>query len=95
MERLDHRGGVELLALAQDLAQVGERLLGAAQDPVLAGEDLHADHRVEPFGGEDASRPLEVDVGGVAGQDIGRGLKSRRVDRLSGRGLVGGHGAAV
>ena len=70
MERLDH-GLRPPVGLGEDLAQVGDRLLGAAQDAVAAREDLHRDDRVEPLGGEDRARALEVDVGGLAGEDVG------------------------
>src|SRR4029079_10705924 len=44
----------------------------AAQDGLLTGEDLHRDDRVEALPGEDAVRAREVDIGGIAGQDLGR-----------------------
>ena len=76
-QRLHHRLHVEALPVAQHLAQIGERLLGAAQDGVFSREDLHGRHRVQLLGGEDGTRPVEVDVRGLAGQDLARGLESR------------------
>src|SRR5439155_22745168 len=45
-------------------------LVDAAQDRVLAREDLHCDERIEPLALQDPSGAGEVDVGGVAGQDL-------------------------
>ena len=64
------------------------RLLGPAQDALAAREDLHRDHRVEPLGGEDRPRALEIDVGRLAGQDVGGRREARRR-------ALGGHGGAV
>ena len=95
VQGFDHGGRVELLAVAEDLAQVGERLLGTAQDSLLAAEDLHADYRIEPLGGQDAASTLEVDIGGIAGEHVGGRLESRPRRSLAPRRLVGGHGPAV
>jgi hypothetical protein len=89
VQRLDHGLGIQVLAVGQDLPQISERLLGAAQDRVLAAEDLHRHHRVDPLGREDPARALEVHVGGVAGQDVGGRLETRS------RWLRPGHGRAV
>jgi hypothetical protein len=70
VQRLDHGRGVQALAVAQDLAQVGKGLLRAAQDRVLAREDLHHHHRVEPLGGQDAAGALEVHVRRLARQHV-------------------------
>ena len=87
VQRLDHRR-VGAVHLAEDLAQVGVCLLGAAQDAFAAREDLHRDHRVELLGGEDRPRALEIDVGRLAGQDVGGSREARRR-------ALGGHGRAV
>ena len=83
MERLDDRRAVAV-RLAEDLAQVGERLLGAAQDALAAREDLHRHDRVEPLGGQDRARALEVHVGGLAGEHVG----GRQEVRAMGRSVV-------
>ena len=85
---------IEALAVAEDLAEIGQRLLRPAQDRLLAGEDLHRHHRVEVLGGKDAARSLEVDIGRLAGKHLGSRLESRTPRLVVWRRLVG-HGAAV
>ena len=95
MERLDDRRGLETLAVAQDLAKVGDRLLRAAQDRVGAAEDLHGHDRIEAFRGQDPTSALEVDVSRLTRQDVIGRLEGRRARAaLRGDG-VGGHGPAV
>ena len=93
MEGLDHGLWLQPLAVAQHLAKVAEGLLRAAQDGLGPAEDLHARHRVEPLGGEDVTRTLEVDVRGVPGQHVCRGVEDRGVGSAGRR--VRGHGPAV
>ncbi len=97
VQRLDDRLRIVSPLPAQDLAQVAERLLRAAQDPGGAREDLHRRHRVELLGGQDRVRPLEIDVGGLAGQHVRCGLEARPRGGLTHlrRRVVDGHGARV
>ena len=84
-----------MLSVAQDLAQVGDRLLRSAEDRVRAAEDLHGHDWVEPLRGQDPARALEIDVSRLARQDVGGRLEwGRARATLRGDG-VGGHGPAV
>jgi hypothetical protein len=59
-----------------------------AQDALVAAKHLHDDDRVEMLGAEDRLGALEVDVRGLAGQDlIGR---AESLDRV-----LPGHGSGV
>ena len=70
VERVDTRlGGV---AFGEDVADEVLRLVDAAQGRVLAGEDLHRDEGVEALALHDAGGSREIDVGGVARQDLAR-----------------------
>ena len=69
VERLDDRI-VATVDLAEDLAQVRDRLVGAAQDPLAAREDLHRHDRVEALGRENRAGAIEIDVRGLAGQHV-------------------------
>ena len=67
-ERLDLR--LRRVAIREDVTEQVLRLIDATQHRFAAREDLHRDERIETLGVEDALGPCEVDVGGVAGQDL-------------------------
>ena len=77
------RDGVAVVErLDRDLRRVRARqgvreevldLVDAAQDGLAAAEDLHRHDGIEALALEDAVRAREVDVGGLAGQDLAGG----------------------
>ncbi len=72
-ERLDV--GLGRVGGREDVADEVLRLVDPAQHGVLAGEHLHRHDRVEALALHDAGGSGEVDVGGVAGQDLARGSR--------------------